>query len=132
MLKLEKHFKTLQAKLLRPFTDIEASYLAMVQDISKVNERTKYALSKVGEAIPIQGVKPKSLWTALAGLTERLEAVEANHDTDLQEMEHLKFNQAVLDESVSIAREEFSELQLTLEQMSSWMSGTDNTIRIFQ
>jgi len=56
--------------LISLFKDIEARYLALVQDLGKVNNRTNMALSKIGASIPIQGSKPSSVWSGLVSLME--------------------------------------------------------------
>lgn len=61
------------------FTDIKSSYLALIQDVSKINDHIRVVYSLIGKTIPFKGRQHSTVWEALAEVFEKLENLESEH-----------------------------------------------------
>jgi hypothetical protein len=59
---LEKNFRKFKTKITRPFTDIEASYLVIISDLSKLRDRIKEVMNELGKKDPQTRI---SVWVSL-------------------------------------------------------------------
>lgn len=62
---LEKNLRLLKSKLTCPFTDIEASYMVLFLDLSKMRDRVKNMMSGLGSNYSHPQV---TVWTSLCNL----------------------------------------------------------------
>ncbi len=66
--KLEQKMTSLKVKLTRPFTDIEASFVLLVDDINKINARLKELFTGVGASVSVEGKGQIFVWAAIQTL----------------------------------------------------------------
>lgn len=122
--RLERNLHVLKEKLTRPFTDIEASYLALIQDVSKVNDRVKKLRSSIGQRLPINGQSSPSVWSALGFIATSVESCQQK-SVDCQHVNTL------LTDDLLHTREELAALQDLVSALDHWKHDVDAMMDIF-
>jgi hypothetical protein len=124
VLHLEHRLKSFKEKLTQPFTDIEASYFALIQDVSKVNDWVKNLHSNIRKRLPISGKSLPSVWSFLGLISTNLESCQ--QDSAVFHHAH-----SLLADDLNHTHEELAVLQEVVTSLDDWKNGVDAMMDIF-
>jgi len=130
VIKLQVHLNRLKDKLARPFTDIEASYLSLVSDLSNVNGRVKGLMESLGKKND-ENPYP-SVWAALHILSGDVSMLESYGSIAMSILRDSQDNTNQVVGDILDVKEEIAQVKLDLNHFSSWSASVEATIGVFQ
>jgi hypothetical protein len=129
---LDVHLRRLRDKLVRPFNDIEASYVTLVGDMNKINSRVKELFTSIGAASLIRGKNYNTIWGAVQAISVEVTSLESdwsNISNDLRQAHDVN-NQ--MHEDLMSTKDEVIQLKNITQHLTTWSSSIDSAIGTFQ
>jgi len=130
--KLNRKFMSLKGKLARPFVDIEASYLALIQDVRNVNERVKILHLQIGKTVPVLGRSHDSVWSAIAEMSNEVDALEGNVQEVTLGFDQIEEGARSNAVEIALIKNELALLHEDWVKQGEWMKSIDAAMGVFQ
>jgi hypothetical protein len=128
---LERKLRAFKSKLTRPFTDIEASYLVLISDLSKVRDRVQDVVSMLGNA-KSEKLPQVTVWKFLRNVRTDLDVCRQEVSGFSSRLDRFGLDQNDLSRDLNNTMEEVAEMQVSLENCNGWMQNADNLLKVFQ
>jgi hypothetical protein len=129
--KFRLHFSTLKVKWACVFTEVEAGYGLVVQDLQKLQSLTKGHSEMVGASVTLDGEKPSSLWDGLQSIHESVftvaSAVQA-HATSLDALAADQTNLAHLVLALEMQADSTSSLSNAVSRITVDLRALENRV----
>jgi hypothetical protein len=98
--KFRSHFLKLKDKWNKAFTEVEAGYGVVVQDLQQLHLMSKGQSNVLGQPVPLDGVTPPSLWGGLQRVHESVSTVTSEIQAQAKAINSLAEDQTHLTHSV--------------------------------
>jgi len=98
--KFRSHFSKLRDKWSKAFTEVEAGYGVIVQDLQKLQLMSRGQAKLLGQPVPLDGGTPPSLWGGLQHVNDSITMVASEVQAQAQSLSTLAVDQTHLTHSV--------------------------------